>query len=294
MTQRFEKDQELIKYAYENLKLNVPKGHEEYEKMISGIAYDTLNRELQAGREEAHQSAREYSTLSFRGKSIEEFNQIRLDKLKTLFGEVKGEAVIEAPLSVDYGYNTSIGKNFYANFNLTILDSSIVKIGDFVEFGPNVVICCATHPLEPEERLSKDGEWSRSITVGNKAWIGANVTVLPGVTIGDGAVIGANAVVTRDVPSFSVSIGAPAKILQQVSLIKTDLLTFWLERGTSRHGFFSKKPDGFNSNDNISTGMTGKSSGLGIWVNENVCHKTGSSFSTFSSLLDQIPKPVST
>ncbi|CCH40922.1 hypothetical protein BN7_456 [Wickerhamomyces ciferrii] len=210
------KDQELIDFAYNHLNLNIPKGHDEYEKMISGIPYEAWNQQLQESREEAHQSAKEYSAISYRGKSIDEFNKERHDKLTSMFGKLKSSATIEAPLSIDYGINTYIGENFYANFNLTLLDSSIIKIGDFVEFGPNVVLCCATHPLESDERLAADGEWSRAITVGNRVWIGSNVTVLPGVTIGDGAVIGANSVVTRDIPSFSVSVGAPAKVKKQL------------------------------------------------------------------------------
>lgn len=219
MSIKTEKDQQLIKFAYENLNIkHVPKGHEEYENMISGIPYDPWVRELNLAREDAHQYAREYSQISYRGKTIEEFNQARADFLKEFIGEVKGMPSIEAPLSVDYGFNTSIGSNFYANFNLSLLDSSIIKIGDYVEFGPNVVLCCASHPTNPIQRLSEKGEYSLPITIGDKVWLGANVTVLPGVTIGDGVVVGANSVVNRDLPAYTVCVGAPCKVIKHIDL----------------------------------------------------------------------------
>lgn len=54
------------------------------------------------------------------------------------------------------------------------------------------------------------------IIVGNNVWIGANVTVLPGVTIGDDAVVAAASVVTKDVPARSIVIGSPAKVVRTV------------------------------------------------------------------------------
>lgn len=53
------------------------------------------------------------------------------------------------------------------------------------------------------------------IIIGNNVWIGDKATILPGVTIGDGAVIAANSVVTKDIPSFSVVAGSPAKIINE-------------------------------------------------------------------------------
>ena len=52
--------------------------------------------------------------------------------------------------------------------------------------------------------------------IGRDVWLGANVTVLPGVTIGDGAIIAAGAVVTKDVPANAVAAGVPAKVIKSV------------------------------------------------------------------------------
>jgi acetyltransferase-like isoleucine patch superfamily enzyme len=215
MSQSFEKNQELIEFAYKELNLKIPKGHEEYERMISGICYDCWDKHLNFGRERAHQLSREYTQIPFQNDDVEAYNKARIGHLKKVLGRVN-TATIEAPFTVDYGFNTYIGDNFYANFNLTILDSSIVQIGNDVECGPNVVLCCATHPTDPTERLSAKGEWSREIKIGNKVWLGANVTVLPGVTIGNGCVVGANSVVNKSLPPYSIAVGAPAKVIKKI------------------------------------------------------------------------------
>lgn len=104
---------------------------------------------------------------------------------------------------------------FFANFNLTILDEAEVRFGDNVFIGPNVSIFAACHPLEAFSR-DTGVEWAEPVTIGNSVWIGGNVTILPGVRIGDGAVIGAGSVVTKDVESFTVVGGNPAKVIRRL------------------------------------------------------------------------------
>lgn len=53
-----------------------------------------------------------------------------------------------------------------------------------------------------------------SVVIGNNVWLGDNVIVLPGVTIGDGVIVGANSVVTKNIPSYSVAVGNPAKVVK--------------------------------------------------------------------------------
>lgn len=126
---------------------------------------------------------------------------------------------------VHYGRFTTIGDNFYANFNLTVLDTCPVTIGDNVMFGPNVTLTTASHPLRYQQRnarVNEDGELfdyelGAPITIGNNCWLGANVTVLGGVTIGDGAVIGASSVVTKDVPKDALVVGVPGRVVRIIS-----------------------------------------------------------------------------
>lgn len=125
------------------------------------------------------------------------------------------EIFIEPPFNIDYGCNISLGARFYANFNLTILDCSLVTIGNRCMFGPNVSIFAATHEAEVQSRRD-NVEYGRPVVIGDDCWIGGNVVILPGVTIGRGCTIGAMSVVSRDVPEFSVAMGQPARVVKRV------------------------------------------------------------------------------
>jgi maltose O-acetyltransferase len=123
---------------------------------------------------------------------------------------MKGQAHIEPNFFCDYGFNIHLGRDFYANHNLVILDVCQVEIGDNVLFGPNVVLSTASHPVDPIQRSNT--EYGAPIVIGNRAWLGANVSVLPGVRIGTNPVIGAGSVVTRDIPDNSVAVGNPCRV----------------------------------------------------------------------------------
>ena len=109
-----------------------------------------------------------------------------------------------------------MGKNFLANYNVTILDIAPVKIGDYVMIGPNTLITTVNHPLSPQKRRQHIGQAKR-VTIGRDVWIGGNCTILPGVTIGNNVVIAAGAVVTKDVPSNCVVGGVPAKMIREIT-----------------------------------------------------------------------------
>ena len=136
--------------------------------------------------------------------------------LKGLLGHVADdELTVNQPFRCDYGSQISIGKRFFANFNFTVLDEAPVKIGDDCFIGPNVSIYTACHSTDPVERNSRQ-EWARPVTIGNNVWIGGSVTILPGVAIGDNVTIGAGSVVVSDVPSNTVAVGNPCKVIKQI------------------------------------------------------------------------------
>ena len=89
---------------------------------------------------------------------------------------------IISPFYCDYGYHIHIGKNFFANTNLVILDGADVSIGDNVFIAPNVGIYTAGHPLDVEQR-NAGLEYAYPIRIGNNVWIGGNVVILPGVSM---------------------------------------------------------------------------------------------------------------
>ena len=76
-------------------------------------------------------------------------------------------------------------------------------------------IYTAGHPIDIELR-NKGLEYAKPITIGNNVWIGANCAILPGVTIGDNVTIGAGSVVNRDIPSNTVAVGNPCRVIKNI------------------------------------------------------------------------------
>ena len=128
----------------------------------------------------------------------------------------QGAFTITAPFWCDYGYNIRLGKNFYSNHNLVILDGAKVIFGDNVFVGPNCGFYTAGHPIDYERR-NKGLEYAYPITVGSNVWFGGGVQVMPGVTIGDNVVIGAGSVVVKDIPSNCVAVGNPCKVIREIT-----------------------------------------------------------------------------
>ena len=180
----------------------------EKEKMLNEQGYMPSDSVLKEERTLAKALCFEYNQLAPGQK------QEKADLLQKLLGKVE-EANIEPSFYCDYGYNIYLGKDFYSNHNLVILDVCPVIIGDNVMFGPNVSITTAGHPIDAETRNS-GLEFGKKITIGNNVWLGANVTVNPGVTIGDNVVIGSGSVVTKDIPADTVAAGVPCKVIRAI------------------------------------------------------------------------------
>lgn len=189
------------------------------ENMLAGKPYRPDTAELGRISSLAHRLSRDYNLTADEDR-IE--RKAIIDRLFPNHGE---GVYLQGPIHVDYGKFTTIGNNFYANFNLTILDTCPVTIGKNVMCGPNVTFATPLHPLLPEQRnarMQEDGkmadiEYGASITVGDNCWLASNVTVCPGVTIGNNCVIGAGSVVTHDIPENSLAVGVPAKVLRKIT-----------------------------------------------------------------------------
>ena len=141
----------------------------------------------------------------------------RQQMLKEMFEEIGDNCYIEPPLHANWGGKfVHWGSNIYANFNLTMVDDTHIYVGDYTMFGPNVTLATAGHPIDAD--LRKQGyQYNAPITIGKNCWIGAGVTILPGVTIGDNTVIGAGSMVATDIPSNVVAVGNPCKVVREVN-----------------------------------------------------------------------------
>ena len=135
--------------------------------------------------------------------------------VKELLGKSE-DAFINPPFYCDYGTHIEVGKNFFANYNCTILDVAKVKIGDNCQMAPNGSIYTAGHPIHPFSRNSMY-EYGKEVTIGDNVWIGGNTVICPGVTIGHNTVIGAGSVVTRDIPDWSVAAGNPCRVIRKIT-----------------------------------------------------------------------------
>jgi len=180
----------------------------EKDKMLAGKLYNASDPELVELRSRSRELQARFNSLP---PSREEERQ---DILHHLLGSCGSPPTVETGFHCDYGFNIHVGKHFYANFNCTILDVCEVRIGDSCLLAPNVVICTATHPVDPAVRESMI-ELGKPITIGDNVWIGASAVINPGVRIGDNAVVGSGSVVTRDVPANTVVVGNPAKVLRR-------------------------------------------------------------------------------
>ena len=146
---------------------------------------------------------------------------------KLLFGLSK-----HVRASLVKGFTGSTSKNLYINKNaeisryITIGDNSGIGsnsvigrytvIGNDVMMGPECIIYTRNHSFNRTDiPMNKQGMQDfKPVVIGNDVWIGARVTILPGVHIGDGTIIGAGAIVTKDVPQYSIVGGNPAKIIK--------------------------------------------------------------------------------
>lgn len=182
----------------------------EKEKQQAGELYNGNDPELVAERVAAKKLCAEYNSTTY--NDYQKKNRL-LDRLIMFRGE---NTWIEANFFCDYGYNIIIGDNFYVNHNCVILDCAEVTFGDNVFIGPNCGFYTAGHPIDAEQRNS-GLEYAKPIKVGNDVWIGGNVCVMPGVTIGDNVVIGGGSVVVNDIPSGSVAVGNPCRVIREIT-----------------------------------------------------------------------------
>lgn len=124
-------------------------------------------------------------------------------------GMMPGQICITDPV-VSIGDRCLIGKGS------AVVGHFSITIGNDVWTGHNVYITDQNHGYEDVTRpIGTQSMPEKPVTIGDGSWIGYGSVVLPGASIGDHVVIGANSVVTGDIPSYSVAVGSPAKVIRR-------------------------------------------------------------------------------
>jgi acetyltransferase-like isoleucine patch superfamily enzyme len=141
-----------------------------------------------------------------------------IDEVRECLSDITGFPIDKStrvfpPFYTNFGRFIKLGKNVFINHACSFLDLGGITIEDDVMIGPRVNIVSESHPLDPAERETL---LLKQVTIKRNAWIGAAVTILPGVTIGENSVIAAGAVVTKDVPANTIAGGVPAKHIKSI------------------------------------------------------------------------------
>ncbi len=178
--------------------------------MLAGLPYKAWLDGLAEERLENKKRIYKYNNLPPEAEKEQE------ELIKEILGKTGENVHIEAPFHCDYGYNIEVGENFFANYNLTVLDVGKVRIGKNAQIAPNVSIYTAGHPIHPDSRNS-GYEYGIEVTIGDNVWIGGNVCIMPGVTVGDNVVIGAGSVVTKDIPDSVIAVGNPCRVVRKIT-----------------------------------------------------------------------------
>lgn len=190
----------------------------EEEKALSGKLFWPGHPDLVSIKLPAHNLCQEYGMLP-------EEDPRRQEILRTLLKKMGENVRMQGPIFFNYGRHTSIGNNFFANYNFVVQDDAEVTIGDGFMAGPNVSIVTPSHPLPVEERKGLPGEngktwapcYAKPVHIGNHVWLAVGVVVCPGVTIGDNTVIAAGSVVTRDIPAGVLAGGTPCRVIREIT-----------------------------------------------------------------------------
>ena len=184
----------------------------EIEKMKSGDLYCFTDQEVIQSLKHARQLCAKMQVMTVEDKDYRE----TIEKLIPNFPKT---ATICPPFHCDHGHNISIGDGTFINYNSTMLDTTMIKIGSHCQIGPNCQLYTPIHPIDYMERRMPI-ESSKPINIGNDCWLGGGVIVLPGITIGDRSIIGAGSVVTKDIPEDCIAAGNPCRVIKKIKTEK--------------------------------------------------------------------------
>lgn len=146
------------------------------------------------------------------------FDKLRSKIVKTIAAKSSENILIKSGTFIQGYENLSLENNISINQNCFISADGGLKIGEHVSIGHNVSIHTTNHNFkDSNEPIRNQGVNYQSVNIGNNVWIGANVTILPGVNIKNNVVIGAGSVVTKSNENENTLIvGNPAKEVKSI------------------------------------------------------------------------------
>ena len=182
----------------------------EFDKMIAGQWYNAMDYSMLKLRQEKNKKTEAYSRITINTLSYK-------DRMaKAIVKEFGENANIIPPFTCDYGCNVKVGDNTVINHSGVFLDTNEINIGKHALIGPKSGLYGAIHPFDVEAR-NEGIEKAKTINIGDGAWLGGKVTVVPGVSIGKHSVIGAGSVVTKDIPDDVVAVGNPCRVIRKIT-----------------------------------------------------------------------------
>lgn len=182
----------------------------EFDKMIAGQWYNAMDYSMLKLRQENNKKTEAYSRITINTLSYK-------DRMaKAIVKEFGENANIIPPFTCDYGCNVKVGDNTVINHSGVFLDTNEINIGKHALIGPKPGLYGAIHPFDVEAR-NEGIEKAKTINIGDGAWLGGKVTVVPGVSIGKHSVIGAGSVVTKDIPDDVVAVGNPCRVIRKIT-----------------------------------------------------------------------------
>jgi acetyltransferase-like isoleucine patch superfamily enzyme len=114
------------------------------------------------------------------------------------------------------GRKVRIGRGGGINYGCLLEAVGTITIGDESVLGPQVTILTSDHPRDAHGHWDRTQSVGNPVTIGERCWIGARSTILPGVTIGDDVIVAAGAVVTKDCASNGLYAGVPARRIKEL------------------------------------------------------------------------------
>lgn len=201
--------QDIEQYKAEFAKEHNPSLSEK-DKMEQNCWYNTFDGELLKLREKNASKTEAYSRISANTLCYK-------DKMaRAIINNFGDDANIIPPFTCSYGSNVSVGEATVINHSGVFIDSDKINIGAHALIGPKSLLNCSLRPYDVEARNNGMAK-AAAINIGDGAWLGGRVTVLPGISIGKHSVIGSGSVVTQDIPDDVVAVGNPCRVIRKIT-----------------------------------------------------------------------------